>query len=107
MGLKALQSRIWKCGSGSELSVGGYTAGGPTLAGKAATVDGTDGKFTATSPIAFGTLASGATPSHAVMYKSGGTDATNRVIMAWVLGDPTNGGTYSLTIPGTGLLRIV
>lgn len=89
--------------SSNEISGTGYTAGGQTLAGASITSDGSDGyKITFTNP-AWTTAT--ITAYGAVFYKDTGTPATSPVLWFSDFGGAitSTAGTFTITIPGTGL----
>jgi hypothetical protein len=89
--------------AGTEASGSGYTARGLTLtsktittAGLVTTIDAADLLWTTANP---GTLAA----AFVVFYKDTGTNATSYVLAYEDLGGTqtaTNGGTFSVTVPG-------
>lgn len=98
--------------AGTENSNGGYTARGQAVNGTPVTATtGTVARLTITTgtTVVSWTLASGTTPSHAILYNDTGANGTSIPILAWELGAtvPPNGGTYSLTtVVANGMLQV-
>lgn len=94
--------------SADEISVSGYTR--KTLAGEVGTQDNTNnrGVFNATSPLDFGSPATGQTIGSVVLYMFGTGDADSRIIGEWPLSAdvPTNGAAFSTTIHADGLAYV-
>lgn len=96
--------------SGDELpTLGGYTAGGASLASKTVTVDTTDneGVFDA-ADLVWIADETGFTCRYAVMYKNTGTPSTSPLIAYWDFGGDQNpvSTTFTLVMNAEGIINI-
>lgn len=93
-------------GAGTQASGTGYTARGKQITSPTVTKDTTNDRGVFDGADLTWTGLSIGTPSHAVLYKDTGTDATSKVIGYWTISTATNGGDYTLAFDATGIVLI-
>lgn len=111
--LNTVTHNVWADVSASEVTGTGYTSPGEILAGQTVTETGTGtgttgerGKWDATDETWTGLNIGGTSgaPSHAIVYNDTPTSPADPLIGAWEVTTTSNGGNYTLSWAGAGLL---
>lgn len=111
--LNTVTHNVWADVSASEVTGTGYSAGGKTLASQTVTETGTGtgttgerGAFDAANVTWTGLNIGGASgsPSHAVLWNTTPTTPADPLICAWEVTTASNGGDYTLSWHGNGLI---
>src|SRR5215207_2683365 len=90
----------------NEVTGTGYTARGIAIANKTVTKDTTNDRGVFDGDNVTWTGLSVGTPSHAVLYKDTGTNATSYLIGYWAISTASNGGDYTLAFDATGIVLL-